>query len=259
MRIDMTASQWHHLVKPALAHTVNDKEFPELGHVGIEVGSHSVYAVATDRYTLGAERYPLPRIDRGSPQQRVHLLAGDVKASLAQFSYTKDDDPELTVTIDTVRIPGEIMGQPASTTSMAVTLTGADGSKTVMRDRRVDWRDPLDGWQRRVAKAIARTQGATPAGIGLNPAYLGRWKDAVRPGEQLVLWTGPHRKEPILATVEDHFAGLWAPQVWGEGDGAAPPDPAGLPWLAELDAGVDLRTAAGLLVNPGTGEVAKDE
>lgn len=243
MRIDMATSEWHQLVKPVLPHTLKDSDFPELSHVRVEAGGQALYAVATDRYTLGAERHPLGIADRLRPQPPVHVLATDVKASLTLFSYTKDADPALSVTIDTVTIPSEVMGQHSAYSSMAVTLTSGDGSKMVMHDRRMPHRDPLERWQRLLAAAMGRQQGGTLSGMDLSPDHLGRWAPAVRAGERLTLWTGPRRKDVILVTVDEHFAGLWAPNLWSSAENPAMPDPAGLPWLAELDG-----------VNPETGE-----
>lgn len=251
MRIDMTASEWHKLVKPVLPHTIKDTEFPELGHVRIEIGASSLYAVASDRYTLGVERRPLARIDRNDPQPPVHIPAGDIKASLTLFKYAKDDDPDLAVTIDTVRVPSQVMGQDGSYSVMAVTLTSDSGAKMVLHDHRMPNRDPLAGWQKTVAAAVSRAQGGTPAGLDLNPDHLGRWTPAVRAGERLTFWTGPRRKSPVLVTVEDHFAGVWMPWTWqpsdSGGDYPAPPASAGLPWLAELDSRD---------IDPDTGELA---
>jgi len=237
----MATSEWHQLVKPVLPHITRDAEFPELSQVRIEAGGSSLYAVATDRYTLGAERRPLARVDRGQPQPPVHVRDSDVQASLKLFAYTKDSDPPLSVTIGTVSIPVEVMGEVDRYSGMAVTLQSAAGARLVMHDRRIPGRDPLDGWQRRVSAAVGRAQAATLPGIDLQPGHLGRWAAAVRAGERLTMWTGPRRSSAILVTVEGHFAGLWAPMVWGQGDGPAPPDPAGLPWLAELD-GADPET-----------------
>jgi hypothetical protein len=233
-RIDMTTREWHELVKPVLPHTLKDSDFPELSHIRIEVGDRALYAIATDRYTLGAERRLLDRADRGQPQPPVHIIAPDVQASLKLFTYAKDNDPALTVTVDTVLIPSEVMGEQGSYSSMAVTLASENGSKMVMHDRRMTHRDPLASWQRLICAAMSRTQGGTLSGIDLNPGHLARWKDAVRAGERLTLWTGSDRKSPILAAVGEHFAGIWMPYVWGDGDAGAPADPAGLPWLTEL-------------------------
>lgn len=237
----MTTSDWHKLIKPVLPHTLKDPDFPELSHVRIEAGARSLYAVATDRYTLAAERHPLDRADRDSPMPPVHVQAPDIAASLKLFTYSKDNDPDLAVTIDTVLIPSEIMGQDGSYSSMAVTLTSGTGSKMVMHDRRMTHRDPLKGWKRTISAAVERAQGGTPAGLDLNPDHLGRWSAAVRAGERLTMWTGPERKSPILVTVAEHFAGVWMPYVWGDTEADAPRAPSALPWSAEL-AGVDPET-----------------
>lgn len=230
----MTSREWAELVKPVLPHVATDKDFPELGIVRIEVGHQALYAIATDRYTLAAERRPLARIDRGQPQPPVHIRASDVRSSLGLFAFAKDSDPPLTVTVDTVSVPSEVLGEPGHYTSMAVTLTSGDGGRMVMHDRRDAHRDPLAKWQPHVSAAVGRQQGASPAGLDLAAAHLARWKDAVRAGERLTFWTGSRRKDPLLVTVESHFAGIWVPELWGT-DGEAPPDPAGPPWLAELD------------------------
>jgi hypothetical protein len=246
----MATSEWHQLVKPVLPHITKDAEFPELSQVRIEAGGHSLYAAASDRYTMGIERHPLDRIDRGQPQPPVHVRLDDIQASLKLFSRTKDDDPPLSVTIDTVSVPVEVMGQTGRYSGLAVTLQSAAGARLVMHDRRIPGRDPLDGWQRVMSATMARAQAAALPGIDLNPGHLSRWAAAVRGGERLTLWTGPRRRDAILVTVESHFAGLWMPMTWGTGDAdaPAPPDPAGLPWLAELDG-----------VNPETGERMSDD
>lgn len=241
MRIDMTTREWHELLKPVLPHTLKDPDFPELAHVRIEVGARSVYAVATDRYSIAAERRPLDRADRDSPMPPVHVQAPDVAASLKLFTYSKNDDPDLAVTVDTVIIPSEIMGRDASYSSMAVTITSDTGSKMVMHDRRMPHRDPLQDWKRHISAALERAQGGTPAGLDLNADQLGRWSAAVRAGERLTMWTGPERKSPILITVDEHFAGVWMPYVWGDTEAGAPCAPSALPWSAELS-GVDLET-----------------
>ena len=259
MRIDMTAREWAELVKPVIPHLVKDPEFPEFAQVRIEVGHTSLYAVATDRYTMGVERRPLDKADRHQPQQPVHVDLDDVQASLRLFRYSKESNPSLSVTIDTVSVPVEVMGDPGRYSVMAVTLDGGDGKRLIMHDRRMQGRDPAEGWHKRLAAALARTQGGTLSGIYLNPDHVGRWKDAVRAGERLTLWTGPERKNAILVTVDEHFAGLWMPSVWGTGENAAPQPPSALPWLAELPAGIDLRYASGVLTGDDTREAEDDD
>lgn len=242
MRIDMTTREWHDLVKPVIPHTLsNDKDYPELGQVRIEAGSLALYAAATDRYTLAVERRPLARTDRYQPQPPVHAAAAEVKASLSLFAYTKDDNPPLSVTIDTVHVPVDVVGVASGYTAMAVTLTSSTGARMVLHDRRRPERDPLSGWQKIIAGMMARAQHGSPPGLDLGAQHLAKWQPAQRGGERLTFWAGPNRRSSLLVTVEKHFAGVWTPEPWGSGESAAPPDPAGLPWLAEL-APADLET-----------------
>jgi len=260
MRIDMTARDWAELVKPVLPHLVKDADFPEFAQVRIEVGNLALYAIATDRYTMGIERRPLDKRDRYRPQQPVHVDLDDVQASLRLFRYSKDSNPALSVTIDTVSVPVEVMGDQGRYNVMAVTLDAGDGKRLVMQDRRMQGRDPAEHWQKHVSAALARVQGGSISGIYLNPDHLGRWAAAVRAGERLTLWTGAERKDPILVTVDEHFAGVWMPFAWGTGENAAPQQPTVLPWLDELAGDyTDLRTASGLLVDPGTGEASDED
>src|SRR6266699_3262479 len=96
-RIDMTTREWHELIKPVMPHTINDKDFPELDVIRLELGETALYAVATDRYTLAAERWPLAGPGLISPGRRevVHLAAREVAASLKLFTHSKAEDPLL--------------------------------------------------------------------------------------------------------------------------------------------------------------------
>ena len=62
-RIDMTTREWHELIRPVISHAIADKDFPWLDVVRLELGESALYAVATDRYTLAAERWPPPAPD----------------------------------------------------------------------------------------------------------------------------------------------------------------------------------------------------
>lgn len=64
MRLDLLTSDWHRLVKPVLPHAHTDKDSLSLQAVRLELGPQALYAVATDRSTLAAERFPLPRDSR---------------------------------------------------------------------------------------------------------------------------------------------------------------------------------------------------
>jgi hypothetical protein len=244
-RIDMSTREWHELIKPVLPHVGTDKDFPELAVVRLEIGGDAVYAAATDRYTLAAERWPLPPADRGIGFQVVHLAAKEAAASLKLFSFGKDDDPPLMITIDSGLVSVMVAGTPASVPRLAVTVQQAgDGTRLVLHDERDPTADPLAGWRKNLRAAIGRPTGRPIEGLELQAFSLTRWASAAGKGERLTLFTGPEPGDPLLVTVEDHFAGLASVPQFLEGSAKTL---AGLPWhdeLAVID-GVDV----------GTGEV----
>lgn len=240
----MTTREWHELVKPVIPHALKDSDFPELSHIRIELGDKALYAVASDRYTLGAERRVLDAADRHQAMPPVHCRASDVAASLKLFGFSKDDDPALTVTIDSVSVPAEIIGQAGLYSSLGITLTSADGGRLVMHDRRVPDRDHLARWRLLLRTAMVREQAAVLDGLALGAAYVGRWQHAVRAGELMRLYSGPKDSSPLLVVVERHFAGLWIPVSHIEARSVR-----SLAWLDEL----------GYAADPGTGEVLDED
>jgi hypothetical protein len=249
-RINMTTQDWHELMKPVLPHAINDKDFPELDVVRLEVGDRALYAVATDRYSLAAERWePETGPLYGDTGQVVHLDAREATASLKLFTYTKDENPPLTVIIDTARIPVSAAGQQVSVNRLAVTVQQAgEGTRLMLHDVRNPAKDPLAGWRKGIRTALSRPPGGKLEGLDLHAGMLSRWAAAARRGERLTMYTGTEPGDTLLIIVEQHFAGLWAVPPYLDGPGKVLAD---LPWHAELrhaDAGAaDGEPAA----NPG--------
>ena len=235
-RIDMATSEWHKLVKPVLPHASTDKDDPERGVVCIESGYGVLYAVATDGRTLAAERHRDAAITESRP---VHVRASEAKASLGLFPFSKDDDPFLRVVIDTVSVPVAIVGQPRSVNAMAVTVERLDGTRLAMHDHRDPSRDPLASWRKTLFTAMTRERGRPLSGMDLRADVLGRWAAAARGGERLCLYTGPEPGDPLLVTVEDHFAGVWAIPQYLDAPGKRLRES---PWLGELTLAADLET-----------------
>ena len=143
-RIDMTTREWHELIRPVLPHAINDKDFPELDVIRLELGETALYAVATDRYKLAAERWPLTGPGLVSPGRReaVHLAAREVSASLKLFTHSKDDDPVLSIMIDEVPTSVTAVGQLHSVMRLGVTVQQlGDGTRLVLHDIRDPSRD----------------------------------------------------------------------------------------------------------------------
>jgi hypothetical protein len=90
MRIDMTTRQWHSLIKPVIPHAGHDAGYPELAVIRLEATQRVLYAIATDKATLGVERMP---IELGDPLQPIHIRVSDAKASLGLFPYDKHSRP----------------------------------------------------------------------------------------------------------------------------------------------------------------------
>lgn len=236
MRTDMTTSEWHKLIKPVIGHAGVDKETPERNVIRIESGAHSLYAVAGDGRTLAAERrHDLNVFDAGP----VHVRAGEAKASLGLFPFSKDEDPMLRVVIDTVPVAIAAVGLPRSVSALAVTVQRDDGTRLVMHDHRDPDRDPLGGWRKIIFGALTRQTGRPLNGLDLRADVLARWASAARGGERLCLYTGPETGDPLLVTVEDHFAGVWAIPQYLDAPGKRLRES---PWLGELTFDVDLDT-----------------
>jgi hypothetical protein len=248
-RIDMATREWHSLIGPVLPHALNDKEEPHLSVVRIEPGEQVICAVATDRYTLAAERWRLPPgqylPDVPGP---VHIRAADAAASLKLFTFSKDEDPRLKVTIDQAPVPVSVAGNPAVINHQAMTIESDDGTSLVLHDQRDPSQDPLAKWRQRLAVMWVRPLAATPA-LSLDSAHLAKWGKSVRKGERLTIYTGQDGA-PLLVLVEDHFAGMWMQVRYLDGPEKILADS---PWLAEFgELPVDLASLKGL-ANGGNG------
>lgn len=255
MRIDMTTREWHELVKPVLPHVLADAELPELANIRIEPARSAVIAVATDKYTLAAERHALedPLPYDGEEYRPAHIRATEVTASLKLFPYSKDYDPPLRLTIDRVPFPVTVAGQGRHIDRLAVTIQAQDGTRLVMHDHRDPTRDPMINWRRNLATALARSMDHDAPALYLQPSYLARWAAACRKGERLSVFTGTEGDEMLLIAAGDHFLGAWKPVSYLETPTTALADSA---WHSELrtyeygfdaDTGekLDLQTASG--------------
>jgi hypothetical protein len=254
-RIDMTAREWHGLIKPVLPHASTDKEFPALGVVRLELAEHAVYAVATDRYTIGAERWTDDTYT-ALTQTRVHLSLQDAKASLQLFPFSKDHDPLLRVIVDTALRQVTVVGQSRGVPQLTVTIEADDGTRAVFRDVRDPSRDPLAGWRKSIHEAMTRPDGCELDGLDVLGGAMARFAAACRKGERLTAYTGPKPGDSILFCVEHHFAGLLAVQQYLDGPGRRRDD---LPWRHEFVTGLTADDARAGRIDLTTGELHDDD
>lgn len=263
MRLDLFTSDWHRLLKPVLPHAATDKELLWLRVIRLEVGDTALYAIATDQSTMGAERHLLPLRDRhqASSVPPVHLDSVEAKTMLGLFTYDKDGDPKLEVTIDKAPIP---TGEGHSVMSWAVTVHRPDdGMRLVLRDRRdPSFRTTLDGWRKQLLAAMTRPRGRSLDGLDLRGHVLARWGAAARGAERLRLYTGPQPGDPLLITVETHFAGLMTVSQYLDTPARARAE---LPWAAELlpegigEGGELLKHGSGLFAGQEVGPREDDD
>lgn len=233
-RIDMTTREWHELIKPVLPHASTDAEVPEINVVRIEGCGGVVYAVATDRYTLGASRLVL---DSPSGDFVVSIDRADAAAMLKLFAFGKDHDPRLRIIIDTVNVP---MDRGPDLRTLGLTIESEEGTRLILHDRP----GALSGWRKTLSGVIFRELGPAASRLHLMPQQLGRWSAASRKGERLTVIAGPDPGAAVLVLAEDHFAGAWMPanHIDGESEDLLEKSP----WRDELAEMPILATASGL-------------
>lgn len=234
MRFDLTTREWHELLKPVIPHASTDADSRELAVIRIETGTAALYAIATDRVSLAAERRYLPPQDRsgwGDMPPPVHVKIGEAKASLALFQHSKDADPPMRITIDTVAVPVVAVGRHTTIIRYAITLETGDGTRLVMHDQRDSSNDPLAGWRDILAVPLVRPAAESAPALNLKADMLGRWAAACRKGERLAMFTGRKGTDLVLIAVESHFLGAWHPQSYLESPREVLEDS---PWHDEL-------------------------
>jgi hypothetical protein len=231
-RIDLTTSELHGLIAPVMPHTATTND-PDLSCINIEVRDNVLHAVASDRFTLAATRHPLD-----DPADDLNLLIdrADAAAMLKLFTFTKDEDPPLTLIIDKFPVP---VGGGATLDSLGLRVDAEDGTRLVLHDRTAigkQW--PMAAWRTHIGKAIHRPHAPANPALLLTPAFMPRWAKAAGKGERIMAFVGPEPTSAILVVVEDHFIGLWLPCSHLDSDKGA-----GLlhgnPWLDELPVPVE--------------------
>ena len=227
-RIDMTTQEWHDLIVPVLPHASDDADLPPLGHIRVEAARQVLYAVASDRYTLGVSRHVL---GEAPGDTAIHIDRRDAKDMLKLFRYSKTEDPQLKIVIDKVRIA---TGRDDLTgVGLGLTIESEMGTRVTLNDVRDHLTDhPLVSWRKTIAGVVFRDLEPASPSLLLSPEFMARWSAACRhPGERVKFFAGPGATDPILMLVEDNFAGVWQPV--GHLDAGSPELLNGSPWRAE--------------------------
>jgi hypothetical protein len=202
-RIDMTTSELHALLVPVLPHASTEKDdFRGLNVVRFETHDGVLNTVATDKFTLAAHRHPL-----GEPVDdfAVSISREHVANLLKTFKHTSKRDPQLTIILDDMTIPGEGQGP-------GIRVDSEDGVRMVYGAARLGGEHaPFLDWRGFLAKAMARP--LAPAGPMLQASgqLMARWAKASAYGAPLrlliaedeQLLDGTRRAHPIVVLAGD--------------------------------------------------------
>ncbi|MFD8562136.1 hypothetical protein ACFV1N_33045 [Streptosporangium canum] len=209
--LSMTGRELRQFLGAVLPHASTDPAFPPLTAVTFDAEGACLYALATDRYTLGIARHRM------------------VEGVSAPFT--------LTVAAATVQA---ITRQIKPRANLRLTLTG-EGLTIDQLDPQVTYRLPasnerpvLPNWRTWFAERLAEKPAAvitSAHGLALNPAYLARFRSACR--DRLPLEMRPAGRH-VAITCGEHFLGLIGPMDLSK-TRAASGDPLAtwLPALAE--------------------------
>src|SRR5690606_39987560 len=120
------------------------------------------------------------------------------------FTFTKEEDPDLTLILDHVTVP---VGN-TSLSALALRIDSQDGTRLVLHDRRIPGQPTaLDGWRKTIGGVLHRPQTVGAPAVLLAPAGLARWAKAAGKGERLDVFCGHEPSDEMLVTVEAHFYG----------------------------------------------------
>ncbi|WP_289010060.1 hypothetical protein [uncultured Thermomonospora sp.] len=209
----MTGRDLARLLTAVLVHTATPDEeafFDEYTHLACEIDRGHLYLVATDRYTLGVIRHPLP-----DDQPHSHIAITLTAAAARRLLRALNPRAEVTVQIDPT----------------GLTVHEDDGLRhhlpAAPLEYCFDWRRYLGGHLARLTQATSRP--TVP--VTLDPGLLARFAHAAayqppapsvrRPLQFHV--TG--QRTPVLVTCGSHFIGAIASIAPTPGSKDHPADP----------------------------------
>jgi len=197
----MTGFDLVRMITAVVVHTTCEGEavLEELTHVSCEVDRGHMYMAATDRYTLGIIRNPLP--DGHNPGRLAITLPA---AALRRLAHGIERRAEVTVQVD-----------PTG-------LTVHDHDSGLRHHLPASPLEYCVRWRRLLGRHMAKIGKSTPGGapVTLNSAYLARFAHAAafRPRAPKVRWplefhTVPGERAPLLVTCGTHFLGAIMPML----------------------------------------------
>jgi len=197
----MTGRDLARMINAVAVHATceSDAVLEELTHVSCEVDRGHLYLVATDRFTLGIIRHPLPQ-----GQNPGHLAITLPAAALRRLAHAIPRHATVTVQVD-----------PTG-------LTICDQGNRLRHHLPASPLEYCVRWRRLLGRHMAKIGKSAPGGapVTLNSAYLARFAHAAafRPRAPKVRWplefhTVPGERAPLLVTCGTHFLGAIMPML----------------------------------------------
>ncbi|MFI6818699.1 hypothetical protein ACIBG7_40315 [Nonomuraea sp. NPDC050328] len=181
----------HSLFNPVLAHASTEMaaRVPGLTLISCEIEHGVFYAVATDRYTLGISRHPLPD-DQPPTNGSITVPAATLRRVLA--AVRRRDQLVLSMAMD----------------GLTITLTSESPLTFHISASPMDFFIP---WRTLMGSKLRMPAAVQAAPVSMAPSMLARFASAVRDGLPLEFRHLQGKYAPVLVTCGTHFAGLLMP------------------------------------------------
>ncbi|GAB2443350.1 hypothetical protein GCM10027187_02510 [Streptosporangium sandarakinum] len=182
---DLTGRELREIFDAVLPHAGTDDTLPPITMLTLDVTDGWLHVLATDRYTLGIVRHPLPTT---WGHFALTLPARAVQAVLRQI--------KLRATLTIRLTPDGLSIDQTSEPALSYRLP-ASGEHPLLSD----WR----AWIAERARLTPDPVLTSPHGVALNAAYLARFRPATRTGAPLEIRPAGRC---MLITCGTHFLGL---------------------------------------------------
>jgi hypothetical protein len=188
--ITISANDLHRMFQQVTPHMSDDEYIPVIHSIRLEGRDGWLYAVASDRYTLGTARREIL-----SDCNRTAHVPGWVVPSLTAWLAGAADSGE-TVSLSL----------PADDQSAPLTFT-APGRSTLTIDYDADDYKDFPDWRKILHAALTAEPGIVPLS-GYTTRFLSRWEHAA---EKLTVWQEAPGKPFVFLDELGYFAGLHMP------------------------------------------------
>nr|WP_119589807.1 phiSA1p31-related protein [Streptomyces scabiei] len=188
--ISISAHDLRAMLKQVTPHMSEDDDIPVIHSVRLEARDGWLYAIASDRYTLGASRREI--IADGN---RTGHVPGWFVPSLAAWL---DGTAEYGETVS-LSLPVDDRPAPLS--------FAASGCGTLTVDYDADRYKAFPDWRKILHAALTAEPGLVPLS-GVTTRYLTRWQHAA---DKLTVWQESPRKPFLFLDEHGHFAGMQMP------------------------------------------------